>query len=149
MAEPKAETSKFSATLLIANMPTQDGRMYSSALCAKIAERMCQKPSIIIQELNPVERQLKKIPMAEPWSKKIMATVVDAELIENRLVFSAECTSNRDGKKLAGMIESLGMKDLEFVPVGYGIADASGVIGIDYRLNYIAVEPKEQPRQGQ
>lgn len=141
MAEEKV---KFSAILLFADMPTQEGNIYTSSLCTKLAARLCQTPRIIIQEFNPVERRLKKVLLEEPWSKKIMADVIDAELIDNKLVFSAECRVNRDGKKLAGMIQSLGINSLEFVPVGYGVADASGMIGMDYRLNYIAVEPNNQ-----
>ena len=71
-----------------------------------------------------------------------MASVKSAEMVGNNLIFEAECRLSRDGKKLSGMVQTLGIEEIEFVPVGYGVPDDKGIIGIDYQLIYIAVEPK-------
>jgi len=133
----------FSAALLIAERPTTNGNVYSTALCQKLIERFTLKPHIVIQELNPVERQLKGIPLAEPWDKRVMAVVKSAAMVGDVLVITAECRLTRDGKKLSGMLKTLGLDTIEFMPVGYGIPDNLNRIGLDYRLNYIAVQPKK------
>ncbi len=142
--EKKPSKVLFSVALLVADKPTSNGNIYPRALCHKLIERFTFKPQIIIQELNPIERQLKKISLAEPWDKKIMAVVKSATMVEDNLVITAECRMTRDGKKLAGMLQTLGINAIEFMPVGYGIPDSQNRIGLDYRLNYIAVTPKEK-----
>lgn len=144
--ENKKEKLIFAAPLIIADRVTSNGNVYTKELCYKLIERFTLKPHIIIQELNPVERQLKNIPIAEPWDKKIMAVVKKGEMVGDMLVITAECRLTRDGKKLAGMVQTLGINELEFMPVGYGMPDNLNRIGLDYRLNYIAVEPKTLTR---
>jgi len=142
--KPKKEKFTFSSVLLIADKPTQDNRTYSRELCEKIVKRLNERPQIVIQELNLVERNLKKVRVDEVWKSKTMATIKSATLLDDKLVFEAECRLSRDGKKLSGMVQSLGLADLEFAPVGYGIPNEQGVIGIEYELIYIAVEPMER-----
>ena len=141
---PKSDKVIFSIALLVADVPTSNGNIYSKALCQKLIERFTFKPHIIIQELNPVERQLKGISLAEPWDKKTMAVVKTASMVGDNLVITAECRMTRDGKKLAGMLRTLGVNAIEFMPVGYGMPDNFNRIGLDYRLNYIAVTPKDK-----
>lgn len=142
--KPKAERVTFSVVLMVAGMPTiPNGEIYTMQIMQMIVERCTLKPSLIIQEMNPVERKAKKIPLAEPWDKKIMADIVSAQIVGNKLVIACECRNNRDGRKLAGLIETVGIESLEFFPVGYGVQGANGVIAPDYKLNYVAVEPKK------
>ncbi len=139
----KAERFKFSAVLMVAGMPTvPNGEIYSMQIMNRIVERCTLKPSLIVQEMNPVERKAKNIPLAEPWDKKIMADIVSAQIMGTRLVINCECRNNRDGKKLQGLLQTVGIDALEFFPVGYGIQGADGVINPDYKLNYVAIEPK-------
>lgn len=142
--KPKKEKFHFKAILMVADAPTQDGRIYPRELCEKIVSRLNERPYIIIQELNLVERKLKQIRADVVWDKKIMASVKSAQMVGNNLVFEAECRLSRDGKKLSGMVQSLGLAEIEFVPVGYGVPDDMGIIGVDYQLIYIAVEPKSK-----
>ena len=137
----------FAAPLIIADRVTSSGNVYTRELCYKLIERFSLKPYIIVQELNPLERQLKHIPLSEPWDKKIMGVVKKAEMVADMLVISVECRLTRDGKKLAGMVQTLGINDLEFMPVGYGMPDNLNRIGLDYRLNYIAVEPRAKGKK--
>lgn len=136
----QTEKIEYSTVLMIAGMPTDTGRIYPPEVLSRLMERFTLKPEIIIQEMNPVERELKKIPIAEPWDKKIMATVKRAELIEGKLVIHFVCKNNKDGRKLTGIIDTMGINAIDFIPVGYGTANEAGIVAPTYRLNYIAVE---------
>ena len=57
----------------------------------------------------------------------------------------AECRNNAEGRKLEGIIEGIGIENVEFFPVGYGTVDAGNVINPDYVLNYVSIEPKKRP----
>lgn len=137
----KKQKYRFSSVLLIADKVTAFNRVYNRELCEKIVERLNQRPYIVIQEMNLVERKLKKINEDVVWKEKVMATIRSATMLDNKLVFEAECRLSRDGKVLSGMVQSLGLAEIEFVPVGRGIPDSNGVIGLDYELIYVAVEP--------
>jgi len=107
-------------------------------------EQMSKSPQIIIQEMNEVERKVKKVPIQLPWMKQIMADGLKAEIIEGNLIVHALCRQNREGRKLEGIVKSIGMENLTFFPVGYGEVDKNNVIKPNYQLNYIAVEPKQK-----
>jgi hypothetical protein len=139
----KEEPFKFSSVLLNADKPTSDGRFYPKVVIINILKRCTEKPELIIQEMNPVERGVKKIPLAEPWSERIMAHVTGAEMEGVNLVIHAECRNNRYGRMLRGIILSTGIENVEFFPVGYGTVTDKNVINPDYKLNYIAMEPKK------
>ena len=64
--------------------------------------------------MNPVERKIKNIPIAEPWSKQVMGNAIRGELIDNELVVYIECRSNKYGRKLKGIVQNLGMENLKF-----------------------------------
>jgi hypothetical protein len=138
---PKKEKFKFKAVLMVSDQPTEDKRVYSKALCEKVVARLNEKPYIVIQEMNLVERKLKEIRPDVVWKQKIMATIQSAQLIEGQVVFEAECRLSRDGKTLSGMVQSLGIQEIEFTPVGRGTLGANGVVNLDYELIYISVEP--------
>ena len=110
--KPKKEKFRFKAILMIADTPTQDNRVYSRELCEKITSRLNEKPHIIIQELNIVERKLKDKRPDVVWPQKVMASIKSAQMVGNQLIFEAECRLSRDGKKLSGMVESLGLQEI-------------------------------------
>ena len=138
--------------LLVGDTPTKDGRIYPLDLCKFLAERLGKAPGIIVQEMSPQERKLKKISLAEPWMEKVMADVIGGEMEEKSLAIWFRCRTNREGKKLEGMIRQEGIDKLQYIPVGYGLVDDKNVIQPGYQLNYIAIEakpiesPKEQPK---
>jgi len=133
---------KFSAILFIADQPTINGHIYNKEIIGKLLERLNKRPYLIVQEMDEVERKAKKIPLAVPWDKKIMANVTGGEIRENFLIFHAQCRPNKNGRKLEGVIKNIGLENLEFFPVGYGTANENKVINQNYTLNYIAFEPK-------
>ena len=138
------ELYKFSASLMVAGMPTIDGNIYPMHVLNKLVERFTLNPKIIVQEMNPVERKMKNISLSEPWDKKTMAYVINATIVNSSLIINCECKNSREGKVLAGLIQSNGINSVDFFPVGYGLVGADGVISPDYRLSYVAFEPKRK-----
>jgi hypothetical protein len=140
----KKERYEFSFILFSSNAPTINGHIYTPELLHNLCERFTKKPKIIIQEMNEVERKVKKIPVELPWTKQIMADVIKGEMVEGELVVYALCRANREGRKLEGILKNIGMENLTFFPIGYGETDDNKVIKPNYQLNYIAVEPKKK-----
>lgn len=140
----KKERFTFSVNLLSSNKPTVDGHIYTLEILERMREQISKSPQIIIQEMNEVERKVKKVPIQLPWMKQIMADGLKAEIIEGNLIVHALCRQNREGRKLEGIVKSIGMENLTFFPVGYGEVDKNNVIKPNYQLNYIAVEPKQK-----
>lgn len=140
----KEEKFEFSTVLMVAGMPTvPNGEIYTIDIMRRLVERFTVKPRLIVQEMNPVERRAKNISIAEAWNQKVMADIISGEIVGNKLVIHCQTRLNRDGRKLAGILQTNGMNSVEFFPVGYGMQDASGVIAPDYQLNYVAVESKK------
>jgi len=131
----------FTAPLLVINKKMESGAIYNSVIAGRICERLNTKPSIIVQEMNPVERKMKNISPAEPWDKKIMATVISAQISNGLIIFTAECKSGRDGKMLNGMIKQYGIDGVTFFPIGYGVHN-NGQLD-QYDIRYIGVELKK------
>lgn len=144
MPTVKKERFVFSVNLLTENKPTANGRIYTHETLQKICERITKAPKIIIQEMNEVERKIKKIPVQLPWMKQVMAEVLKGEIVEGDLVIHALCLQNREGSKLEGIIKGIGMDNIIFFPIGYGEVDENKVIKPGYQLNYIAIEPKKK-----
>lgn len=130
----------FTAPLLVINKKMESGAIYNSVIADRICERLNTKPSIIVQEMNPVERKMKNISPAEPWDKKIMANVISAQISNGLIIFTAECKNGRDGKILNGMIKQYGIDGITFFPVGYG-THSNGQMD-NYELKYIGIELK-------
>ena len=141
----KEDKVTFITPLIIGGAPTIEGNIYPMHVLAKLVERFSLKPQIIIQEMNQVERKLKGLSLSEPWDAKAMGFITGARIVNTTLFIECECKNTREGKKLAGLVSSLGVEHLEFFPVGYGFKDASGMISPDYKLSYVAFEPKRQP----
>jgi hypothetical protein len=140
MATAKLSNAIHEVTLFVADIPTEDGRIYTAELCHWVAERLTKKPPIIIQEISAVERKLKDIPVAEPWSARVMADVIGGEMEDNALKIYFRCRNNKYGRKLETVIRQIGLTGIEFTPVGYGESDNTGAIKPGYQLNYISVE---------
>ncbi len=142
--KPKEEKYVFSTVLMIAGMPTvPNGEIYTIDIMRRLVERFTVKPKLIVQEMNLVERKAKNISVAEAWNQKVMADILSGEIVDNKLVIHCQTRLNRDGRKLAGILQTNGHESVEFFPVGYGVMNEAGVIASDYQLNYVAVEPKK------
>jgi len=133
----------FNVPLMVAGMPTIDGNIYPIQVLNNLVERFTLKPYIIIQEMNPVERKVKQISLSEPWEKKAMGYVTKGVVVNSTLIIQCECKSSREGKILSGLIKNFGVNGIEVFPVGYGTVGKDGIISPDYKLSYVAVEPKK------
>ena len=142
---PKEDKVTFITPLIIGGAPTIDGNIYPMHVLAQLVERLSLKPQIIIQEMNQVERKLKGISISEPWDAKAMGFITGGKIVSTTLYIECECKNTREGKKLAGLVSTIGVENLDFFPVGYGLKDESGMIAPNYKLSYVAFEPKRQP----
>ena len=144
---PKEDCFVFTFPLIVGGMPTIDGNVYSMQILSNLVERFILKPEIIVQEMNMVERKARNISLSEPWDKKIMGIVRKGFIANSTLFVECECKGGREGKKLAGLVQSLGVENVEFFPVGFGYTGEDGMISPDYKISYIAFEPKKLTRR--
>ena len=98
---------------------------------------------VTVQEMNVPERERDGIPAYEPIKSRTMAIILGATVINGSLDVVCETRSTRDGKKLTGMLNTIGIELLEFVPVGFGKTRINGKLNevYDYILKYVSVDP--------
>jgi hypothetical protein len=138
---------QFPAEVIDCNKPTRQSNgdevhWYSPDTVDKIVNQFKEGKRFIIQEFNPVERQLKRVPLAEVWEEQVMGHCIAAENVNGRLIMTFKCESNKHGKKLMNICESYGVQNLKFYPVGEGITvDVDGKKMVDrFKLHYVAFE---------
>ncbi len=133
---------QFPAEVIDTNRPTQEGRWYTVDTVDHIVDQVNRNQRVIIQEFNPVERQIKKVPLDAVWEEQVMGHCIDAKNIDGKLIMTFKCESNRFGKKLMNICESYGVQKLKFYPVGEGITvDVDGKKTVSkYKLKYVAFE---------
>ena len=130
--------------LLLANAPTESGNVYTMECLKMVEDQIMKSPNrITIQEMNVPERERDGIPMHEPIKSRTMAIIVGAKIIGNSLDVACETKTSRDGKKLIGIFNTVGLPNINFIPVGMGNTRKEGKFNIltDYLLKYVAIEP--------
>lgn len=136
----------FTIKSLFTDSPTSSGNIYPidclNQICKQINSAV-QKPTI--QQINSAERDKKKIPAYEPIPSQVMAKITSAVVEGNSLDVICEIKPGRNGTKLKGLLETVGIEHLEFVPVGYGNTRKTeiGNVVFNYTLKYVSVEPKQ------
>lgn len=133
---------QFPAEVIDTNRPTKDGNWYTVDTVDQIVDQVNRNQRFIIQEFNPIERQIKKVPLSAVWEEQIMGHCVDAQNVDGKLIMTFKCESNKFGKKLMNICESYGVKNLKIFPVGEGIpVDIGGKKTVtQYKLYYVAFE---------
>ena len=138
---------QFPAEVIDCNKPTKDSstgelHWYSPETVDNVVKQVKEGTRFIIQEFNPVERQLKKVPLAAVWEEQVMGHCIAAENVNGRLIMTFKCESNKHGKKLMNICESYGVQNLKFYPVCEGIiVDVNGKKTVDrFKLHYVAFE---------
>jgi|GEM_PF-3635755 len=133
---------QFPAEVIDTNHPTQDGNWYTVDTVDQIVDQVNRNQRFIIQEFNPIERQIKKVPLNVVWEDQVMGHCVDAKNVDGKLVMTFKCESNKFGKKLMNICESYGLKNLKIFPVGEGIpVEQNGKKTVTkYKLKYVAFE---------
>ena len=133
---------QFPAEVIDTNHPTQDGNWYTVDTVDQIVDQVNRNQRFIIQEFNPIERQIKKVPLNVVWEDQVMGHCVDAKNVDGKLVMTFKCESNKYGKKLMNICESYGLKNLKIFPVGEGIPveqDGKKTVTKN-KLKYVAFE---------
>ena len=133
---------QFTAEVIDTNRPTKDGNWYTVDTVDQIVDQVNRNQRFIIQEFNPIERQIKKVPLSAVWEEQVMGHCVDAQNVDGKLIMTFKCESNKFGKKLMNICESYGGKNLKIFPVGEGIpVDIDGKKTVtQYKLKYVAFE---------
>jgi len=134
MPRSKKPLGTIDVELLIADQPTRNNRVYTKPLIEKLAADINTKP-ITIEEVSPLERKLKKVPVCYSWPEHAMATSTKAEVVDNRLMVSFDIKNNKYGTLLKKSIEA----GVGFMPVGIGDEDENGVV-TDYTVSYVAID---------
>lgn len=137
MPRKKSAPKTIRVELFDTTRPTKDGRIYTPELIEKIRKGIEEKP-VGIEEVSPVERRAKHIPVCYPWPEHDMAVSTGSEVVDGKLFVDFAVKNNRFGKLLNTTIES---GDVEYIPVGIGDADKDNVVS-EYTLQYIAIAPK-------
>ncbi len=138
---------QFPAEVIDCNNPTRDSttnelHWYSPETVDDVVKKFKEGERFIIQELNPIERGIKKIPLSSVWEEQIMGHCIAAENVNGRLVMTFKCESNKHGKKLMNICESYGVKNLKIFPVGWGdLEERDGKKFVTkFKLIYVAFE---------
>ena len=63
---------QFPAEVIDTNRPTKDGNWYTVDTVDQIVDQVNRNQRFIIQEFNPIERQIKKVPLSAVWEEQIM-----------------------------------------------------------------------------
>lgn len=126
--------------LFIANKPTESGNIYTSE-CLILIERQILTNKLTVQEMNSPEREKLRIPVYEPIQSRVMAIITSVSINGDSLDCVIETKSTREGKKLNGIIDTLGGLDkLNFIPVGLGYTNEKNEV-YNYILKYVTIEP--------
>ena len=133
---------QFPAEVIDTNRPTKDGNWYTVDTVDQIVDQVNRNQRFIIQEFNPIERQIKKVALSAVWEEQVMGHCVDAQNVDGKLIMTFKCESNKFGKKLMNICESYGLKNLKIFPVGEGIpVEQDGKKTVtQYKLKYVAFE---------
>ena len=131
----------FTKDIIDSTKPTSDGRWYPDTIIDEIVKSVIDGKTYIIQEYSPLERELKKVRANEVWKETIMGTCISAEKKDGKLFMTFKCMSNKYGKRLKDLCESMGVNRLNAYPVGSGVLNSvSGKSVVsDYNLIYIAI----------
>lgn len=127
--------------LFEADKPTESGHVYGIDTIMKLMEVINSSAErITVQEMNVPERVRDKIPPYQPIPSRTMAYIISAEINGNSLDVICETKPSRDGRKLVGIISTVGIDNIHFIPVGYGNPGQNGYV-TDYVLKYVSIEP--------
>lgn len=138
---PRAKVDyTFDIELMDSNKPTVAGNWYSEKTLLDIHQRIIMGTVYPLCEFSPLERELKKIPLTEVWTEKIMANSVSSRYEDGKLIITMKCVSNKNGKRLKSICDSIGIEKMKWFPVGYGntVQDNGKNVVTDYTLIYIS-----------
>ena len=121
--------------LLVADQPTRGGRVYPKELIDKLCADINSKP-VTIEEVSPLERRAKQIPVCYSWKEHAMAVSTGATVDDGKLSVEFDIKNNKFGSLLQKSIEA---GNVGYMPVGIGDTDDKGNV-TDYTISYIAID---------
>ena len=128
---------KITVNLLNAGEATRNGRVYPPELVAKLAADIKANP-ITIEEVSPIERKVKKIPLCYSWPEHAMAVSTDAGVIDSKLMVEFEVKGNKYGKLLKTVLEA-NPDGVHFKPVVIGDDAPDGTM-TSAKISYVTFD---------
>lgn len=121
--------------LLVAGQPTRNGRVYPPEIIEKLCADINKTP-VTIEEVSPLERRAKQIPVCYSWKEHAMAKSTGARVDDLKLIVDFDIINNKYGSLLQKSIEA---GTVSYMPVGIGDTDKDNVI-TDYQMTYVAID---------
>jgi len=138
MPRSKKPLATFTVDLIEASTPTKEGRIYPPELVEKLLQQILEKP-ITIEEVSPIERKAKGIPVCYSWPEHAMANSTGAEIVDNHLMVNFDIINNKFGKLLKKTYDEHKMK---FIPVGTGDVNDKNEV-TDYTMQYVTFKVED------
>lgn len=133
---PRISTRNIDVALFDIGKPTRDGRIYPLELVERIAGQIATGKKFTIEEVSPVERELKKIQPYESWSEHAMAESTGCRIEDGVFHIEFQTKANKFGKLLCATLDSGNVK---YFPVGIGEVGDDGVVS-GYQLSYVSYD---------
>lgn len=137
MPRAKKPLGHIQVELLVAGQPTRNGHIYPPEIVEKLCAEIKHSP-VTIEEVSPLERRAKQIPVCYSWPEHAMAVSTDATVDNGALKVDFDVKNNKYGSLLMKSIEA---GDVSYMPVGIGDTDKDNVI-TDYKMTYVAIDVK-------
>lgn len=137
MPRSKKPLGNITVELLVAGQPTKEGRVYPPEIIAKLCADINSRP-VTIEEVSPLERRAKKIPVCYSWPEHAMAKSTGAHVEDGNLLVDFDVLNNKYGNLL---MKSLDAGNVTYMPVGIGDTDKDNNI-TEYTMTYVAIDVK-------
>ena len=139
---PRASKPKptIRANILDAGVKTKSGRVYPLELVEKMAADINEHP-ITIEEVSPLERKVKKIPICYSWPEHAMAVSQNAEVEDGKLFADFAIKGNKYGKMLKTVLDANTPERVAFKPVVIGDDAPDGTMTAA-KISYVTFEVK-------
>lgn len=134
--QSKKPLAAITVNLFDVDKMSKGGRKYPLDILAKTVDDINSNPTVI-EEISPIERELKYIPVTDVWMEHAMAKSTRAYFEDGQVKVDFDVVPNKYGELLMKTIETEGGIDkMNFMPVGYGNTADDGTVS-DYKFCYV------------
>ena len=134
MPRAKKPLGHIQVELLVAGQPTRSGHVYTPEAIEKLCADIKETP-VTIEEVSPLERRARKIPVCNSWPEHAMAVSTDASVDNGVLKVDLDIKNNKDGSLLMKSIEA---GEVVYKPVG--VTTDEGDVISNYKMNYVTID---------
>ena len=138
MPRSKKPLDSFIVDLMEAGVPTKEGRIYPTVVVENILGQLQHSP-VTIEEVSPLERKAKGIPVCYSWPEHAMAKSSDAEIVDNHLKIKFDVINNKYGKLLKKTYDE---HKLKYIPVGIGDVNEKNEV-TEYKIQYVTFKVED------